>query len=191
MIDVNKTLIREATMSTLSLSAITLIVCAFFAGAIVPVQAVSNAVLARHLGHPLWASLVSLLISIIVLAPLLFIFKVPKPVLSADLLHQPFWIWIGGIAGMLYLTSALILVPKIGGITFFVMVIAGQLVISALIEHFGLFGMPKQPVQIAKLAGIGLVVAGVLVMQFAGEKKPRDTDNGAGNATQVEQTIKR
>lgn len=52
------------------------------------------------------------------------------------------------------------------------MVIAGQLVISALIEHFGLFGMPKQPVQIAKLAGIGLVVAGVLVMQFAGEKKP-------------------
>ena len=52
------------------------------------------------------------------------------------------------------------------------MVIAGQLVISALIEHFGLFGMPKQPVQIAKLAGIGLVVAGVLVMQFAGEKSP-------------------
>ena len=87
-------------MSTLSLSAIALIVCAFFAGAIVPVQAVSNAVLARHLGHPLWASLVSLLISIIVLAPLLFIFKVPKPVLSADLLHQPFWIWIGGIAGI-------------------------------------------------------------------------------------------
>ncbi|HBL6966243.1 TPA: EamA-like transporter family protein, partial [Morganella morganii] len=38
-------------MSTLSLSAIALIVCAFFAGAIVPVQAVSNAVLARHLGH--------------------------------------------------------------------------------------------------------------------------------------------
>ncbi|MDR2226180.1 MAG: DMT family transporter [Providencia sp.] len=154
-------------MSTLSLSGIFLALVALFAGVVVPIQAASNAVLARHLGHPLWASAISLVISIIVLIPLLFVFKVPKPNFSAELFHQPLWIWFGGIAGMLYLTSALILVPKIGSTTFFVMVIAGQLMISALIEHFGWFGMPQNPIPLGKILGIGLVVTGVFCVQMA------------------------
>lgn len=154
-------------MSTLSLSGILFAFAALFAGAVVPIQAASNAVLARHLGHPLWASAISLIISITVLIPLLFVFKVPKPNFSVELFHQPLWIWFGGIAGMIYLTSALILVPKIGSTTFFVMVIAGQLMISALIEHFGWFGMPQNSIPFGKILGKGLVIAGVLCVQLS------------------------
>ncbi|MBI6527968.1 DMT family transporter [Proteus vulgaris] len=154
-------------MSTLSLSGLLLAFLALFAGAVVPIQAASNAILARQLGHPLWASAISLLISIAVLIPLLFIFKVPKPNFSTDLFSQPIWIWFGGIAGMLYLTSALILVPKIGSTTFFVMVIAGQLIISALIEQFGWFGMSQNSIPLSKILGIGLVILGVLCVQFS------------------------
>lgn len=154
-------------MSTLSLSGIFLAMFALFAGAVVPIQAASNAILARQLGHPLWASAISLLVSIIVLIPLLFIFKVPRPNFSVELFSQPIWIWFGGIAGMLYLTSALILVPKIGSTTFFVMVIAGQLIISALIEQFGWFGMNQNPIPFSKIFGIGLVILGVLCVQFS------------------------
>lgn len=154
-------------MSTLSLSGLFLAILALLAGAVVPIQAASNAILARHLGHPLWASAISLLISIAVLIPLLFIFKVPKPHFSAELFSQPIWIWFGGIAGMLYLTSALILVPKIGSTTFFVMVIAGQLIISALIEQFGWFGMEQNSIPLSKILGISLVILGVLCVQFS------------------------
>lgn len=154
-------------MSTLSLSGLLLAVLALLAGAVVPIQAASNAILARQLGHPLCASAISLLISIAVLIPLLFIFKVPKPNFSTELFSQPIWIWFGGIAGMLYLTSALILVPKIGSTTFFVMVIAGQLIISALIEQFGWFGMSQNSIPLSKILGIGLVILGVLCVQFS------------------------
>lgn len=154
-------------MSTLSFSGLLLAALALFAGAVVPIQAASNAILARQLGHPLWASAISLLISIAVLIPLLFIFKVPKPNFSIELFSQPIWIWFGGIAGMLYLTSALILVPKIGSTTFFVMVIAGQLIISALIEQFGWFGMSQNAIPLSKILGIILVVLGVLCVQFS------------------------
>lgn len=154
-------------MSTLSLSGLLLVFFALLAGAVVPIQAASNAILARQLGHPLWASAISLLVSIAVLIPLLFIFKVPKPNFSIALFSQPIWIWFGGIAGMLYLTSALILVPKIGSTTFFVMVIAGQLIISALIEQFGWFGMNQNPIPLSKILGIGLVILGVLCVQFS------------------------
>ncbi|GAB1438794.1 DMT family transporter [Providencia sp.] len=154
-------------MSTLSLSGVFLALVALFAGVVVPIQAASNALLARQLGHPLWATAVSLIISIIVLIPLLFIFKVPRPNLSITLFQQPIWIWFGGVAGMLYLTSALILVPRIGSTTFFVMVIVGQLMISALIEQFGWFGMPQNPVPLGKILGIGLVIAGVFCVQLS------------------------
>ena len=154
-------------MSTLSLSGLLLAALALLAGAVVPIQAASNAILARQLGHPLWASAISLLISIAVLIPLLFIFKVPKPNFSTELFSQPIWIWFGGIAGMLYLTSALILVPKIGSTTFFVKVIAGQLIISALIEQFGWFGMSQNSIPLSKILGIGLVILGVLCVQFS------------------------
>lgn len=68
---------------------------------------------------------------------------------------------------MLYLTSALILVPKIGSTTFFVLVIAGQLIISAFIEQFGWFGMNQSSIPIGKVVGIGLVILGVLCVQFS------------------------
>ena len=154
-------------MSALSLSGTLLILFALIAGAVVPIQAASNAILARQLGHPLWASAISLFISMAVLIPLLFIFKVPKPHFSIALFQQPIWIWFGGIAGMLYLTSALILVPKIGSTTFFVMVIAGQLIISVLIEQFGWFNMPQNTVPMSKIIGISLVIMGVLCFQFS------------------------
>lgn len=154
-------------MSAFSITGIILAFVALLAGAVVPIQAASNAILARQLGHPLWASATSLVISLIVLIPLLIIFKVPKPHFSAELFTQPIWIWFGGIAGMLYLTSALILVPKIGSTTFFVLVIAGQLIISVLIEQFGWFGMNRNPIPIEKVVGIGLVILGVLCVQFS------------------------
>lgn len=154
-------------MSTLSLSGVLLALVALFAGVVVPIQAASNALLARQLGHPLWATAISLIISIIVLIPLLFMFKVPRPNFSIELFQQPIWIWFGGVAGMLYLTSALILVPRIGSTTFFVMVIVGQLMISALIEHFGWFGMPQNPVPLGKILGIGLVITGVFCVQLS------------------------
>lgn len=154
-------------MSTLSLSSIILAIVALLAGAVVPIQAASNAILARHIGHPLWASAISLLVSMIVLIPLLFIFKVSKPNFNLELFSQPIWIWFGGVAGILYLTSALILVPKIGSTTFFVMVIAGQLIISALIEQFGWFGMTQNSIPMGKILGIGLVIGGVLCVQLS------------------------
>ncbi|ENR5391706.1 DMT family transporter [Providencia rettgeri] len=154
-------------MSTLSLSGVLLALVALFAGVVVPIQAASNALLARQLGHPLWATAISLIISIIVLIPLLFMFKVSRPNFSIELFQQPIWIWFGGLAGMLYLTSALILVPRIGSTTFFVMVIVGQLMISALIEHFGWFGMPQNPVPLGKILGIGLVITGVFCVQLS------------------------
>ncbi|CAI8814434.1 bacterial/archaeal transporter family-2 protein [Pseudomonas sp. IT-P218] len=56
-------------MSTLHWAGLLLL--AAFAGAVVPFQSAINVNLGRGLGHPLWATLASLVVSILVLLPIM------------------------------------------------------------------------------------------------------------------------
>lgn len=143
------------------------VVAALLAGAIVPIQAGANAMLGRLLGHPLWATLVSLLISIAVLIPVMVAFRLPLPSPAAAF-KGPWWIWIGGLGGVLFLTAALLLAPKLGAASFMVSVIVGQLLVSVLIDHFALMGFAERPLNHARVAGLVLIVAGLVLTLWAG-----------------------
>lgn len=143
-----------------------LILAAAFAGAVVPFQAGANAMLGRLIGHPLWATVVSLGISLAVIIPLMIALRVPMPT-PAETLKGPWWIWIGGAAGVIYITAALLLAPRLGAASFIVAVIAGQMVVSIVIDHFGLMGFPQKPVSVARLAGVALIVGGMVITQLA------------------------
>ena len=149
-----------------SLSSLLLLAAAIFAGAVVPLQAGANANLGRLLGHPLWATVVSLGVSLALILPLLIALRAPLPGFAAAL-KGPWWIWIGGGAGVIYITAALILAPKLGAASFIVAVIAGQMAISMLIDHFGLMGFPVKPINAARLTGLLLIIGGMVVTQIA------------------------
>ncbi|MFQ6573254.1 DMT family transporter [Pseudomonas sp. UM16] len=138
---------------------------ALLAGAAVPFQAGSNAALGRLLGHPLWATLVSLAVSVLMVIPALLILRAPLPQVAA-LTQAPWWAWLGGVAGVAYITAALMLTPRLGAAGFIVCVIAGQVVSSLLIDQWGLMGLTQRPVNGLRLAGVGLIVVGMLVVQW-------------------------
>lgn len=140
------------------------LVAALIFGALVPFQAGANAALGRALGHPLWATVVSLVTSAILVVPLMIALRVSAPTI-ANLSVQPKWIWIGGIAGVIYITVALLLATKLGAAGFMTAVIAGQILASITIDYFGIVGFTARPISGYRLAGALLVVAGVLVMQ--------------------------
>ena len=148
-----------------------LLFAAVLAGAVVPLQAGANATLGRLLGHPLWATLVSLGISVGVILPVMLAFKVPVPTFG-EALKGPWCIWIGGVAGVAYITAALLLAPKLGAASFIVSVIAGQMVISALIDHFALMGFPHRPASLVRIAGITLILCGMIITQLASVAPP-------------------
>ncbi|PWE28585.1 DMT family transporter [Pararhodobacter marinus] len=138
---------------------------AALAGGAVPFQGGANAALGRALGHPLWATLASLAISALCVLPLLLMLRVPLPSL-AGLSGQPKWIWIGGVAGVVYVTAALVLMPKLGAASFMIAVIAGQLVAALLIDGFGGVGLAPRPVEPSRLLGTALVLAGAVIVQW-------------------------
>lgn len=141
------------------------LVIAMLAGAVVPFQAGSNAALGRALGHPLWATVASLLVSLIVVLPVLIGMRAGLPDIGTAA-RGPWWLWIGGIAGVAYITAALVLTPRLGAASFIVCVVAGQVVASLIIDHFGLMGLAAKPVNLARIAGVALIVLGMLVVQW-------------------------
>ncbi|MBN2977299.1 DMT family transporter [Pseudomonas lactucae] len=138
------------------------ILLGLFAGFAVPLQAGTNAKLGNLLGHPLWATAVSLLVSLAVLILIIIVTKAPRPNLAA-VQEGPWWIWMGGVAGVFYITVALLMAPRLGALNFIMAVLVGQLVVSIAIDYFGLMGFPRQSLNINKVVGAVVVIGGFLI----------------------------
>ncbi|WP_079214049.1 DMT family transporter [Ventosimonas gracilis] len=98
--------------SSFPFSTVLFALAALIAGALVPFQAGSNAALGRALGHPLWATVASLLVSLLVVLPVIFAMRVPMPSLGQTP-QLPWWAWLGGVAGVVYITAALLCCQQI------------------------------------------------------------------------------
>ncbi|MFC6301302.1 EamA-like transporter family protein [Pseudomonas sp. CCM 7893] len=143
-----------------------LLLLAVVAGAVVPFQSAINANLGRGLGHPLWATLASLLVSIVVLLPVIVALRLPLPSL-AFITKAPLWMWAGGAFGVCFISLALILLPKLGASGFIALAMAGQIIASLLLDHFGLFGLMERHLTAPRLIGALMLIAGVVLIQFS------------------------
>jgi len=152
-------------MSTLH--GIGLLLLAVIAGAVVPFQSAINANLGRGLGHPLWATLASLLVSILVLLPIMLAMRVPLPSV-AFINKAPLWMWAGGAFGVCFISLALVLLPKLGASGFMALALAGQVVASLVLDHFGWFGLVQRQVSLPRVLGVVMLIAGVVLIQFGG-----------------------
>jgi transporter family-2 protein len=47
-----------------------------------------------------------------------------------------------------------------------VLLVAGQIIIGAVINHYGLLGVPEQSISTVKLSGTVLVLAGAVLVSF-------------------------
>lgn len=132
-----------------------LLALAVIAGAVVPFQSAINANLGRGLGHPLWATLASLLALRLPLPSLAFISK------------APLWMWAGGAFGVCFISLALMLLPKLGASGFIALAMAGQILASLLLDHFGLFGLVERQLTTPRVLGALLLIGGVALIQFS------------------------
>jgi bacterial/archaeal transporter family-2 protein len=137
---------------------------ALVAGAVLPFQAGINAELARWVESPIRASFVSFAVGTIAL--FLLSVAILKPLPSGSRLAEtPWWVWIGGLLGALYVAASIVTAPRLGAATLIAAVIAGQMLASLLVDQFGWVGLPEHPASAGRLAGVGLVFAGVALVR--------------------------
>jgi len=75
-------------------------------------------------------------------------------------LHQPWWMLTGGLLGLFIVFTVTYAGPRIGVTATVGILIAGQLVMGAAIDRFGLFGSQKILLHWPRVAGITLLAVG-------------------------------
>ncbi len=132
------------------------------AGVAQTVQGAVNAQFRTALQSPLWAALMSFTVGTLGLAALVLASRSPAPS------HWPArpWIWTGGLLGVFFVYSAILLVPRIGAATMMGLVVAGQMFAALVLDHFGWIGLPVHHASVPRLFGAALIVAGVFVLRW-------------------------
>ena len=130
---------------------------ALLAGFGVAMQSQINGELGKRIG-PLDASLISFTVGTVVLFFLVLLYgKGGIPSIGS----VPKWQLIGGLFGAFFVTVITLCVPRIGVSLTLLIAIAGQIIMGAVINHYGLFGAAAMPISVQKLAAIGLMLIAV------------------------------
>jgi transporter family-2 protein len=141
-----------------------MMVLALVAGAMMPTQAATNNKMAVTVGNPIFAAFLSFLVgTILLLAATLF--SGLGSASYAAVTQAPPIAWLGGLLGACFVTAAVLLVPKLGVAMTFSLFVAGQLLMSLIIDHYGLLGVEVKEISLPRIAGIVLITAGVILIR--------------------------
>jgi transporter family-2 protein len=137
---------------------------AFLLGVVLTTQVATNAQLGKALGHEYIPAAVNMAIGLIATALLTWSLTPEWP--SREVLRAaPWYTWFaGGLMGTIYLTGTILLAPKLGAGELIGLIIAGQLVFSVLLDHFGWIGFAQHSASPPRLAGCALMIAGVFLI---------------------------
>jgi transporter family-2 protein len=124
-----------------------------------------NSALKKALVNPWLASLVSFLPIVAFLGVL--VLCVPRPLPTANVVSQmPWWAPLGGLIGAFAVVAGLLFVGKVGAGTFAGLTITANILMSLVIDRFGLFGMSIHPLSFWRVVGAGLMMGGIALISL-------------------------
>jgi transporter family-2 protein len=119
-----------------------------------------NAQLRKVLHSANSAALISFLVGTTALLALLLVTRAALP--SRDAIAAvPAWAWFGGLFGAFYVAISTIVAAELGAASLLALALMGQLAMALVVDHYGWLGLPVNPITFTRLAGVGLLCAGV------------------------------
>jgi transporter family-2 protein len=148
-----------------------LLLLSFSAGLILSLSVGLNSMVGSYLKNPVASALINFLSGIV----LLLIFAVvafgldwatlDTAKLGANLAVMPWWAWLGGLMGSIYVVGVTVVGPVIGAALTNVLLIAGQLTMSLTADTIGLFRAEPHPLTLFRVAGAILLVIVVMLIK--------------------------
>lgn len=138
-------------------------------GGLLPVQGAINVSLVNVLGAPLAVAAASFVVATLGMGAVsLAVRRIGwsgRPVWTG-LTSMPSWGWAGGLVGACYVTSVFTAMAHIGAATTIGLTIAGQQLVSIIIDRHGLFGLPVGAISRTRLVGTLVLLGGVLLIKL-------------------------
>jgi bacterial/archaeal transporter family-2 protein len=134
-------------------------------GACIAMQAAANGSLRTNLGDPRYAAFFSICGTIATAVLVMLAIRPTVPPATA-FQSAPWWNWVGGPLGALFVLTGAALTPKLGSAAFIAAVVGGQLVCSLVLDHFGLTDLRQQELSGKRFIGAVMVFLGVLLVVY-------------------------
>ncbi|MEM6812260.1 MAG: DMT family transporter [Pseudomonadota bacterium] len=136
-------------------------ILAIFAGAMTAFQPLVNAKLSQHLDNAIWASFVSFAVGTVIL--LVAGLALSGKWMSIEMTGLKWWMFTGGLLGAFFVTVAIYIVPYLGVATMIALMIAGQLLMAAILDNFGILSETANPITFSKIVGLSLIALGAFI----------------------------
>ena len=139
------------------------------AGAGIPLIGVLNSGIARSVGNPFAATAIVFAIALVTAIGItLSIYGRPT---AAQVGSVPPISYAAGLLIGFYALSATVIIPRLGAASFISFILIAQLVTSAAVDQFGLFGMERRSIDMTKLIGLAVILTGIVVMEIGNLRK--------------------
>ena len=140
-----------------------LIVLTVVAGILNTIQAGSNATLDKTLQSPLWSMVAVFAVALTssLVAALVAGQRPPSTFIAAGV---PWWGWLGGVFGALYIYSMMKSANQLGAAVFMGITVTLAVVTSLIMDHYGLLGFDVHRAGYARVAGGLLMVVGLALI---------------------------
>lgn len=126
-------------------------------------QTGTNTKLAQTAGAPIVAGIAVYIVglgTLVVLAP----FLGASGQSIARLGQAPWWAWLGGVGGALYIVAMLYATEKVGAGVFTGITVTAAIVTSVVLDHFGWLGLKEHAAGLWRITGTVLMIAGVMLV---------------------------
>ena len=141
-----------------------LFLMAIVAGAMLAVQAGLNSGLGKAVGSAVYGALISFVAGGIAL----FAYCLATGVQLGSIrkaLELPWYYWMGGVLGGFYVFAIIVLAPRLGVAVTIGLTVAGQMIFSLVIDHYGLLGIPVHPINWLRILGVSAIIGGVILLR--------------------------
>jgi bacterial/archaeal transporter family-2 protein len=132
-------------------------------GAVLPIQAAINARLAKTAGSPVMSAFISFAVGTIAL--MLFLIITGQFNFRFISANSPWWIWTGGLLGTFFVAGIVVLLPRLGVVLSFSLVLAGQMFVAIIVDQFGWLGVAVREISPGKIIGSILLIVGVILIR--------------------------
>ena len=136
---------------------------ALISGALMSIQGVFNTQVTKS--SSIWAANAFVQFSALLVCLGAWFFA-DRSSLLAPLRTEPKYMLLGGAIGAFITYTVIKSMESLGPARAVMLIVVAQLLVAYVIELFGWFGVEKQPLEIRKLLGMGLAIAGIVIFKW-------------------------
>ena len=136
---------------------------AVISGALMSVQGVFNTQVTKSSG--IWAANAFVQFTALLVCLIAWFFFERSSFMDV-LRVEPKYMLLGGVMGAGITYTVIKGMAMLGPAKAVMVIVVAQLIVAYLIELFGLFGVEKQPLEIRKVAGLVIAIAGIIIFKW-------------------------